>query len=148
MSDQITKVITANPYEQISDSILHEVKSFIQDNVECDSVEIIEHNHPEFIDCGSNLEKICCPKCDTVISFEWWGDMMDSAYEQGFQNLEVIMSCCGETVSLNDLKYDYPCGFSKCVIEILNPEKPIESTIQNAIESIMKTEIRLINAHM
>ena len=80
MSDQITKIITANPYEQIPDSILHEVKSFIQDNVECDSVEIIEHNHPEFIDCGSNLEKICCPKCDSVISFEWWGDMMDSAY--------------------------------------------------------------------
>jgi len=43
------------------------------------------------------------------------------------------------------MKFDFPCGFSKCVIGILHPATPIDSTMQKSSESIMKTNLRIID---
>lgn len=121
MSDQIIKIIPANPFAKIPNSVLLQGKDYIQEHVICDSVDIKTSECSIFVDCGSNLQCITCPKCGKVISFEWWGDAMGRANECSFQTLDVALPCCGETTSLNDLIYDFKCGFALCLIEILNP---------------------------
>jgi len=67
-----------------------------------------------FVDPGSNLERILCPKCGNVLSEDWWGQAMDRAYaETQFQNLDVTVPCCERRCSLNDLCYDGPAGFAR-----------------------------------
>ncbi len=148
MSDRLVKIIPANPYMAISDSILREAKDDLQNAIQCDSIAIQTSDHPAFVDCGGSLERIFCPVCHSEIDFEWWGTAMDRAYEEAFRKLDVVLPCCGETVSLNDLQYDFPCGFSTCAIEILNPIAQIDAATLDAVKEIFRTGVRVICARL
>lgn len=148
MSEHIIKIITSNPYDIISLETLEEVKSFLISNISCDYINVECNEYPVFVDCGSNLETIFCPKCETELSFDWWGNKMNIASKCSFQHLEIELPCCTKIVSLNDLKYNYKCGFSCSVIEIFNPTNEFNQQIINSIQMILGTNINLINAHM
>jgi hypothetical protein len=63
MSDQVYKIIPKSPYTKVSQDKLNAAKSFIESTVTCDCVDLEVTDNPEFIDCGSNLVNITCPKC-------------------------------------------------------------------------------------
>ena len=107
MSDQIVSIIPSSPYIKIPYSELLRCREHIQEHVKCDSVDIKMSEHPIFVDCGSNLQKITCPICGNMVSFDWWGKAMDKAYECSFRYLDVVLPCCRKTASLNDLIYDF-----------------------------------------
>ena len=149
MSDSIYKIIPKNPYKKVSQDKLNTAKSFIESAITCDSVDLAITDNLEFIDCGSNLVNITCPKCGKEISFDWWNKAMDIACEDEFKKLDITLPCCGEASSLNDLRYDFKCGFAYCSINITNPETLIDDdeTLIESIQKILDCEINVIIAH-
>jgi hypothetical protein len=46
---------------------------------------------------------------------------MNFAYEHDFSDLATTTLCCGQSSTLNDLDYDWPQGFARWRIDIMNP---------------------------
>src|SRR5262249_33659104 len=74
----------------------------------------------EFHSGGANWSGVKCSKCGTDIA-DWWRDAMDKAWASEFRNLRTTTPCCGHATSLNDLTYVWPAGFSRFVLEAMNP---------------------------
>ena len=73
-----------------------------------------------FIDQGSNFEGVYCPACSADLD-QWWKEAMDRAWQTRFANLAAVVPCCGSATSLNDLRYVWPAGFARFVLEAKNP---------------------------
>lgn len=148
MSDYIIKIIPTEPLLKLQVEKLQEVKRFLEDNLTCDEIEITNYETPAFIDCGENLERIFCLECGKEISFDWWHEAMDEAYEETeFKDLDITLPCCGKEGSLNTLRYDFACGFACCVVNIMNPWCQIENEVWENVQKMMGVGIRLIHAH-
>ena len=74
-----------------------------------------------FVDAGSNFDSVACPWCGAAIDLDWWRDRMDAAVLSGFTDLLTRTRCCDVTTSLNDLRYDWPQGFARWSLEVMNP---------------------------
>src|SRR5262249_13741059 len=59
--------------------------------------------------------------CERELDKEWFGKAMDRAYEKKNWDLTIKLPCCGKGSSLNDLKYEWPAGFARFVLEARNP---------------------------
>ena len=84
-------------------------------------MDVTWHETITVVDCGQNLSRIVCGRCRAEIDTDWWGDLLEERLETGFDDLVVRLPCCGAESSLNDLHYDWPCGFAKFEIAIWNP---------------------------
>lgn len=85
--------------------------------------EAVEYRYEDsvvFIDAGQNWEGVTCPACGEDAE-AWWGDMMDAAFEQGFEDLTCTAGCCGARVALNELNYGWPVAFGRFVLKAMNP---------------------------
>jgi hypothetical protein len=58
-----------------------------------------------------------------AIDVEWWAHLLEERLATGFTNLTVTVPCCGAEVTLNDLHYDWPCGFARFELEAWNPNR-------------------------
>lgn len=123
-------------------------RDFLEANIDYDPIEIKCSRTPVFVDCGSNLERIVCPKCGTELSFNWWSKAMGRLNESEFILLETKLPCCGKIISLNDLKYYFPCGFACCEIDILNPICDFGDYIIDSIQKILGINVRIIKARI
>ena len=148
MSDYIVKIIPKNPDFYTSEQNAQEIVNYLKSRIPAVSVIVTMHETPVFVDCGSNLEKISCPLCKAELDFDWWGEAMNKAYENNFRDLSVEMSCCGGDSTLNDLVYDFPCGFSKITFELLNPQTEPDKDCLVHIENVLGSLIRTIHAHV
>ncbi len=148
MSEYIVKIIPRNPFFKASTPALSSAKAFLEGQIHCDSIAVTSSETPLFIDCGTNLEKIFCPSCGAALDFGWWGDAMDKAAEKAFLCLETEMPCCKKTISLNDLTYEFPCSFACHTICLYNPKPFRKDTILEAVQAILGTDVRLIEAHL
>ena len=74
-----------------------------------------------FVDAGSNFNSAACPWCGAVVDLDWWRERMDVAALAGFTDLLTRTRCCDVTTSLNDLRYDWPQGFARWILEVMNP---------------------------
>lgn len=148
MSDCIMKIISKDPFYKVSDLALQTAKSLLQTQICCDFIEVEINETPVFVDCGENLERIFCPECSTELDFEWWGEAMGKAAECEFTLLTTEMPCCKRFISLNDLDYYFSCGFASVLIYIFNPLQPIDNKIIDAIENILGTSVRIVEAHI
>src|SRR5688572_21017180 len=118
----------------MSDDYIHiiaEVAGFIQDEErqreavvyfrqiapEADEVTVSVSESLEFIQCGGNFRKICCPSCGSEIEMEVWQEWMDKDYgKKGFILREHRMPCCDAEHTLHQLNYKWPQGFARCDI--------------------------------
>lgn len=102
------------------------------------------------VDAGENLQRITCPRCTGDISLEWYADLIEQA-EGEFDNLDVKVPCCGATVALDTLQFDWPCGFARFEIAVANPARAeLEFTADelNAVAAILGHPVRQILAHI
>lgn len=148
MSDYIVKIIPRNPRYRISDSAANRVLAALQDKILARRATAESYETPHFIDCGSNLESICCPGCGGILEFDWWGEQMNIAAREGFANLEICLPCCGKSSSLNDLQYHFPCGFASTELAFWNPEKELSTEDIAWVEGRLETRVRVIKAHL
>lgn len=148
MADYTLRMIPGDPYRRIPVDSLREAAGCLKKIFTADSIEAVTYETPEFIDCGGNLERIECPLCGSVLDFDWWGEVMSSAAEGEFSDLSVKLPCCGETSSLNELKYDFPCGFACCEIKIMNPADVPGGEWTEHIRELFSGDIRVIHSHI
>jgi hypothetical protein len=103
----------------------------------------------QFVDAGSNFEGVSCPMCHHPIDLDWWSLAMDNAAALQFASLETITPCCRAKVSLNDLVYDWPQGFSRFEIRAMNPGiSVLGSDSLHQLEVILGCPLRVIWCHL
>ncbi|MCU0490713.1 MAG: hypothetical protein MUD01_03805 [Chloroflexaceae bacterium] len=113
-----------------------------------DSISILVSHTPIFVDAGANFETVKCPRCRTAIS-NWWHEAMDRAYSHQFKHLAVETPCCATTLSLNELRYEWPCGFARFVLKAQNPDVGLLSVVHmRALERLLNCCLRQILAHV
>jgi len=148
MSDVLHKIISKDPFCRVPERLLQKSAKKLKRSVACDSIAVSCEQLPFFVDCGDALEQIFCPQCGRELSFAWWGEAMDKAAEEAFASLLTETPCCGTGVSLHELDYRAPCGFSCWQIELLNPASEVEASVLQALQERLGTELRVIKAHI
>jgi hypothetical protein len=102
----------------------------------------------EFHDGGGNWSGVNCPKCGADVE-DWWGDAIDNASASEFKDLSITTPCCGHSTTLNDLNYVWPAGFSRFVLEAMNPNVEQTTTEQDqALSEALGLKLRKIWMHM
>lgn len=101
----------------------------------------------EFHGGGANWSGVNCPKCGKDLA-DWWADAMDKAWASEFKNLSRTTPCCGHSTTLNDLDYVWPAGFSRFVLEAMNPNIR-ETTLEQdkALSEALGLKLRKIWKH-
>jgi hypothetical protein len=111
-----------------------------------DEIKIRTSFSIEFVDCGGNFESVACPVCQEILPVEWWVDRVEEDILDGeFQLFLYTLPCCDDKLTLNELKYDWPQGFSRFALEAMNPN--IGSLHENTIkefETILGSQLRVI----
>ena len=104
----------------------------------------------EFVHCGANFEKICCPSCGAEIGLDLWQEWMDQDYgEEGFTLAKHPMRCCGAQHTLHDLAYEWPQGFARSGVRAMNPNIGKLSDEQLAgFQAILGCRVRAIYEHL
>lgn len=148
MSDYIVKIIPIDCTYSITNEQSNRILKFIKSKVKADDVKTFVYETPVFVDCGSNLKTISCPHCGKGLDFSWWGESMDTASEDNFKELSVIMPCCGKESTLNDLLYDFPCGFACIEFDIFNPSTNFDNKTLSIIMDLLGNPIRMVHAHI
>ena len=148
MSDNVLKLIPASPSYVPDASMVEKACGMIAQYLP-DARETRCTSTPEirFVDQGANWERILCPICGNEIDEEWWVRATDAAHKEGFTDLSVKLPCCGAISSPNDLRYEWPAGFSRFVIEVYNPGKDLNADQLKSLEQILGCGLRVIWAH-
>lgn len=148
MSDYIIKIIPRDVQTHLTSQKVKNILDCLKSEIESDSIFVKIYETPQFIDSGNNLEKITCPLCGEKIHFDWWNKAMDEAYEDCFLSLSIVLPCCHHKSTLNDLEYDFPCGFAGIEFDILNPLKELNEELHLYIQSLFEEPIRIIHTHI
>lgn len=148
MSDFHISIIPVNPYLRLSNDVSDEVINYLKSCVIADSIDFYIYDTPSFIDSGSNFKKIRCPICNDDIPNDWWEKAMNNSYETKFAELDIELPCCCKPSSLNNLLYDFSCGFACIKIDIMNPVGDLNDLNIKYIEEILNFPIRIIRTHI
>lgn len=101
----------------------------------------------QFIDPGSNWEGIMCPNCRSELDIEWWQEAMRKSFAGGYLELSVTVPCCDFRTTLNDLRYVWPAGFARFMLEAINPASDLSDQQLSDFERILGKPLRKIWAH-
>jgi hypothetical protein len=111
---------------------------------EAEDIVWVWSDYVEFVDPGDNFRRVICPACGTELHMPDWQQMMNTAFDNQFSDLNVTMPCCGAVGSLNDLHYEWPAGFARFTLEALNPNADLGEAQIYAIEGMLGCTVRKI----
>jgi hypothetical protein len=116
--------------------------------INCGEIQIAIYDNVRFIDQGENFEDVTCPKCSSSV-VDWWSGAMESAFQNQFEDLTVVMPCCSQELSLNELNYNWPAGFAKFALRINNPNisHNLSDDQMHELENILGCQLRQVRAH-
>ncbi|MGE5549820.1 MAG: hypothetical protein ACM3ZC_04710 [Bacteroidota bacterium] len=148
MSDSVLKVIPMEskfmPTQEAQDRAEEFFSSLFP---EADEISIDISEEVIFVDQGENLERVLCPACGATLEMDWWVEVMNVAAEGKFSILDVQLPCCGLKTTLNDLRYEWPAGFARFVMEARNPGAcELDDQSKQQLESILGCKLRIVNA--
>ncbi|MBK8022455.1 MAG: hypothetical protein IPK19_13765 [Chloroflexi bacterium] len=148
MSDNYLRLIPISP-EYIPETLASEeaqrqLSAFVP---HADEVKVIITDEIEFVDQGGNFERVVCPLCERELDIGWWQEAMDAAYATRFASLVVDLPCCHNESSLNSLRYEWPAGFARFVLEARNPGTDLNEAQVHALEQILGCALRKIWVH-
>jgi hypothetical protein len=147
MSDHFLSLIPEQPDfvppAEAQTRALEAFRSFVP---KASDVEARVSEDVEFIDQGENFERVVCPACDTELNSKRWGELMDKAYETQFTDRSIIMPCCGSGADLNSLRYEWPAGFARFVLQAECPNLCgwLPADKQSTLEDILGCKLRQI----
>jgi hypothetical protein len=90
-----------------------------------DDVEVVSHEFYDqvtLIDAGENTTQITCSRCGEDISQEWFLGLVEE-HGESVGDRDVTVPCCGEAVPLDALRYDWPVGFARFEVSVMNPTR-------------------------
>ena len=134
MSEHLVRLIPRLHTYRTNEASARAAVLALQKCVKAEEISFFQSGQVEFFDCGSALNHISCPRCGVAVPLDWWQQKMDEHYKSDhFFVLEEDMLCCSKTVSLNDLRYEAPCGFASLCFTVRDPE---ETVGQEAVECL------------
>lgn len=149
MSDSLLRFVPVDPEFQPAPSTAALAEEFLRKllpNAERIAAKAL--HEVEFIDAGANWEGVHCPLCGADAE-PWWGDSMSQAAESGFRSLRVLSGCCQRSVSLNELRYGWPVGFARFVLEAHSPQSEGLTAPQlEQLSGIVGCAVREIPVHL
>lgn len=104
-----------------------------------------------FRDCGVNLETIRCPICKVQLSIDWWKTQMpdEECWDDAFELKPITLPCGDVADSLNDLDYDFDQGFSRFILDVMNPRiGQLDDSDISRLEEILGCRIKIIYQHV
>ena len=114
-----------------------------------DKVASREWSGIQFVDQGCFFEHVSCPECGSELNLDWWHECMNSRWNESskcFLSLDVKTPCCGCETTLNDLRYDWPAAFSRCILEVMNPGRDLSHEEIDQIETTIGCPVRKVLA--
>ena len=146
MSDNYLTLIPTDPYFVPTDEEMREAQAALAALVP-NAGQVIARvtPAPAFVDAGVNFQRVSCNECGSEIPQEAWVSAMQVAAQTDFADLGTLTPCCGARVSLNDLVYDWPQGFARFALEVMNPD--VESVDASRIAQVVGHPLRLVWAH-
>lgn len=87
---------------------------------------------------------MCRPKCGAELDLEWWQEAMDAAAASGFEKLDIVTPCCGTRATLHDLRYEWPAGVARFVVEAMNPNEDLTDDRLQAIGNALGCKLRKV----
>jgi hypothetical protein len=114
---------------------------------DAEEVNVEVTKHPRFFHPGQNWSGVRCCLCKS--------DLCDLFYreqfldDRQFKNLLFKTPCCKKRVSMNDLHFIWPAGFSRFVLEAMNPnvQKLVNKRI-TALKRVLGCELRQLFLHL
>jgi hypothetical protein len=126
-----------NDVEDLEESPLDEVKAEIYSTL-------------TFFDAGTNdADSIFCPNCGQELDFDFlmeWEEE-DEDEKLGYKFESKLLECCGKSVTLRDLNYDYDQGFGHFCLEGII-DTPLNSEQIAEFEEILNCSLRVIYQHL
>jgi hypothetical protein len=105
-----------------------------------------------FRDCGANLESILCPHCRASLDQEWWDERMSEDCDDGGEGFRLQMfslPCCNASANLNELIYSFDQGFSRFILEAMNPNiGQLAANQDKKLAELLGTDIKVIYQHI
>jgi hypothetical protein len=151
MSDNVLKIVPRDPVFRPSEEAEMAVKQLLRAMIpQHDSLEAKGQDEIVFVDCGENHERTTCPVCGADVGNDW-PEWMSNSYDQSrFQDREVVVPCCGATVDLNDLQYEFPMAFASWFVELWNPDPAafISAEDERLIEAALGAPVRQVLARI
>ena len=134
MSEHLVRLIPRLHTYRTNEASAQAAVLALQKCVKAEDISFFQSGQVEFFDCGSALDHISCPRCGAAVPLDWWQQKMDEHNKSDhIFVLEEDMPCCSKTVSLNDLRYEAPCGFASLCFTVRDPE---EAVGQEAVECL------------
>ena len=159
MSDNYLRLIALDPAFVPERSAAIEAEAFIRQALpKADAIEAEYYSKPIFIDQGSNLDAVICPRCGKRLDFgiapdgealvEWFSDIVARFDETPPENTTVSMACCGAVVPFPELHFDWPAGWASFEISALNPGiVSVPEALVAQIEAILGCKVTCVWAH-
>jgi hypothetical protein len=148
MSDTVLKLIPTSPSFVPGADSQKKATEFLKGLFPHEEIGLTTTDEVEFVHPFQNFEGVFCHICGGQIELEDFGAAMELAQETRFENLVVQTPCCSASVSLNDLRYVGPAGFSRFVIEIWNPHADLDESAVLSLAVILATPLRVVWAHI
>ena len=134
MSEHLVRLIPRLHTYRTNEASARAAVLALQKCVKAEEISFFQSGQGEFFDGGSARNHSSCPRCGAAVPRDWWQQKMDEHYKSDhFFVLEEDMPCCSKTVSLNDLRYEAPCGFASLCFTVRDPE---EAVGQEAVECL------------
>ena len=159
VSDNYLRLIPTDPHYMPPDEAGRRASLVVSHALPAaDRVQVKRHSQPVFIDQGTNLESVLCPRCRARVAFygdtatatsEWWKQIADQLGGQQVADVRVTMSCCGSSVMFQELQFEWPAGVASFEISIRNPGigEPLGPELVAQLEGILGCGIRQVWAH-
>lgn len=122
---------------------------FVGPGASADEVTHEFYDKVTVIDSGVNTESAKCRRCSGRVDLAWVCEVIGQRADD-LSQLDVVLPCCGETSSLNDLEYDWPMGFASFEICVLNGTRAPYELQPDELErlgSLLGCSVRQVLAH-
>ena len=149
MSDNWLIFVPIDPYFQPTEEGISSAVALARTEfADAEEVEAQLHDKPSFVTPGANLESVACPKCNEEI-FEWFMELMDDRYDDGFDSLTISTPCCEQALSANELNFDWQAAFRRFQLDVMNPNVSDASDgFVSMIEEKLSTPVALVRCHI
>jgi hypothetical protein len=118
----------------------------------CDSADEVEaefHDQVSLIDSGVNTASFTCSACSVVTTVDWVLEVVDERSDN-LSDLNVHLPCCGAEARMNDLDYDWPMGFARFEIGVLNGTRAryeLDGSELHEVAELLGHPVRQVLAH-
>ena len=149
MSDNYLQYVPADPkFRPSTEAAVNAERLLARYLPHAEEVHASFYEHVMFFDPGGNWSGVHCPNCGADAE-PWFGEATSKAADTNFESLLITTPCCGQLVSLNDLRFVWPAAFATFMLEAANPNsKGLTPAELSQLEVVLGCALREIPMHL